>query len=304
MMSLEVSCSSIATYKSSPTISGDEFDDADFAVGRNGHPDEVALDVSVSSENFDRRISLGRKAQPPIAQLTKSNPIPQMRQTSDRLQHTSLVPAGPQTPVQSRTTTVVATSKPIEDQSKPRNIPRPSPAPPFQHQSNPTMNVSQRFMVPPPAPGLSAANGETRSSPHSPEPPGIKKANSETLSSTESSSMGDHEAPVGFFAVKMPVSIKSASDEVPLKIAPFNPHLESPSIRKTAGIDHTKSKPVGRENPGAPLVALPPKTNFVNPQADKVRRVGMPVAVGSPLHNRNSYKAPTMKRPAEGIPMP
>lgn len=26
----------------------------------------------------------------------------------------------------------------------------------------------------------------------------------------------------------------------------FNPHAESPSIRKTPGIDHTKSKPVGR----------------------------------------------------------
>jgi len=32
----------------------------------------------------------------------------------------------------------------------------------------------------------------------------------------------------------------------PLSTQAFNPHAESPSIRKTPGIDHTKSKPVNR----------------------------------------------------------
>lgn len=36
-------------------------------------------------------------------------------------------------------------------------------------------------------------------------------------------------------------------------------------------------------------------TNFVNPQADQNRRIGMPPAgMASPLQNRNSYKPPTM----------
>ena len=283
----------------SPTILGDELDDADFAVGRGEHPDEVALEALVPSEHLNRR---ERKGQPPIAQPARSSPAPKMMPPSDRLQHTSSVPAGPQTPLQSRTTTVVPTSKPNDDQIKHKFNPRHPPVPIVEHQIKPTLNVPQSSLMKPPAPGLSTLNGGPRSSPHSPGPPSVKNANNhEALSSTESSSSIDHEAPVGFFAVKMPLSVKYSSDEVPLKIAPFNPHLESPSIRKTAGIDHSKSKPVGRESLGAPLIALPPKTNnFVNPQADKNRRVGMPVAAGSPLQNRNSYKAPTMKRPAEG----
>lgn len=36
-------------------------------------------------------------------------------------------------------------------------------------------------------------------------------------------------------------------------------------------------------------------TNFINPQADHNRRIGMPPAgMASPLQNRNSYKPPTM----------
>ncbi len=41
--------------------------------------------------------------------------------------------------------------------------------------------------------------------------------------------------------------------------------------------------------------------NFVNPQADQNRRIGMPLGgAASPLQNRNSYKPPQMKRPLEG----
>ncbi len=47
--------------------------------------------------------------------------------------------------------------------------------------------------------------------------------------------------------------------------------------------------------PGPPF-----RTNFVNPQADKTRRVGMPVGAASPLQNRGSYKPPQMKRTVEG----
>ena len=42
-----------------------------------------------------------------------------------------------------------------------------------------------------------------------------------------------------------------------------------------------------------------PRANFVNPQADKMRRVGMP-GMASPLQNRGSYKPPQMKRPVDG----
>lgn len=100
----------------------------------------------------------------------------------------------------------------------------------------------------------------------------------------------------------------------------FNPKAESPSIRKTPGIDHNSSKPLARNGqhvaptssqsgasssstagftpvrPGGPAT----RGNLVNPALDPGRRIGAPGAAGSPLANRSSYKPPTMKRPLPG----
>lgn len=112
-----------------------------------------------------------------------------------------------------------------------------------------------------------------------------------------------HEPPVGFFTARVAETVQTASS-LPLEAPSFNPHLESPSIRKTAGIDHSKTKPVGRDIVGGPpfpaVMSPASRPNFVNPQADKARRVGMPVGAASPLSNRGSYKPPQMKRVAEG----
>lgn len=110
------------------------------------------------------------------------------------------------------------------------------------------------------------------------------------------------DPPVGFFTARAAETIQSASGTLP-QAPSFNPHLESPSIRKTAGVDHSKTKPVARELVGAqppPVLSPASRPNFGNTQADKARRVGMPGSVASPLANRSSYKAPQMKRPAEG----
>lgn len=97
----------------------------------------------------------------------------------------------------------------------------------------------------------------------------------------------------------------------------FNPKAESPSIRKTPGIDHSSSRPVARNGqhvppassqasgPGAGLVPGRPsgngsRGNVVNPSLDQTRRIGAPGGPGSPLANRGSYKPPTMKRPLPG----
>ncbi|KAF2227301.1 hypothetical protein BDZ85DRAFT_1756 [Elsinoe ampelina] len=93
---------------------------------------------------------------------------------------------------------------------------------------------------------------------------------------------------------------------------PFNPHAESPSIRRTAGIDMTKSGAVKRQDIGLPPAPEPKtmlaekagisgatRSNFVNPAGDPMRRVGMPTAPQSPMANRGAFKAPTaIKRPA------
>jgi len=109
----------------------------------------------------------------------------------------------------------------------------------------------------------------------------------------------------------------------------FNPRAESPSIRRTPGFDHSKSKPVptpksndksaaagavARPAPAAAAaaaVSLPPqggggRGNVVHPHLDATRRIGAPGGGGggggggmNPMANRGSqYRPPTMKRPA------
>lgn len=60
---------------------------------------------------------------------------------------------------------------------------------------------------------------------------------------------------VGFLSARAVKQLVGSADEsvekaklpaAPLSTQAFNPHAESPSIRKTPGIDHTKSKPVNR----------------------------------------------------------
>ncbi|KAG9252122.1 uncharacterized protein F5Z01DRAFT_662024 [Emericellopsis atlantica] len=127
---------------------------------------------------------------------------------------------------------------------------------------------------------------------------------------------------VGFFSAKAVSQLPEASiqGEGESLLAPrgqqaFNPKLESPSIRKTPGIDHSASKPLSRSgqhvppsssqaqtsNAGSftPVRPGQPRTaNAVNPGLDHARRIGAPGGPGSPLGNRGSFRQPTMmKRP-------
>ncbi|KAI9737791.1 MAG: DNA repair protein rad52 [Cirrosporium novae-zelandiae] len=118
------------------------------------------------------------------------------------------------------------------------------------------------------------------------------------------------DPPVGFFSARSATAVLGADNTSPTV---FNPKLESPSIRKTAGVNHDKTVPVERSalglppkqttNPGGAPPARAPTgtTNFVNPSLDPNRRIGAPGGMGmSPLANRSSYRPPTMhaKRPA------
>lgn len=132
-------------------------------------------------------------------------------------------------------------------------------------------------------------------------------------------------ATVGFFSARAVKEIPEESLATGAGLAPqpgmvFNPHADSPSIRKTPGIDHTKSKPVGRDlshippkppstqesaaggsGLGGARPAAPRPANVVNPQFDTARRIGAPGGPGSPLANRGQYRPPTiLKRPLPG----
>ncbi|KAI7125932.1 hypothetical protein KC352_g32094 [Hortaea werneckii] len=98
----------------------------------------------------------------------------------------------------------------------------------------------------------------------------------------------------------------------------FNPHADSPSIRRTSGINPGRSAPIRRSEVGGGGGSAvsgggggvggqstngpttPMRTNFVNPSADANRRIGAPGG-GQSVQNRNQYRPPTsvgVKRPA------
>ncbi|KAM0715325.1 hypothetical protein Q7P37_008823 [Cladosporium fusiforme] len=126
------------------------------------------------------------------------------------------------------------------------------------------------------------------------------------------------DAPGGFVTGRSAAFLNQATGEAKSANAPaaFNPHAESPSIRRTQGINPGKSMPImrqsltGASNPTAngqpqqnPQQATPAqgnnnnRSNFVNPSNDPTRRIGMP-GTGGP-QNRNAYKPHSaVKRPA------
>ena len=75
----------------------------------------------------------------------------------------------------------------------------------------------------------------------------------------------------------------------------FNPHAESPSIRRTTGIDHSTSAKVTHVEVQKAKGPPPHHHNFVNPTADPARRIGLPPpAAHSPIANRGSYRPPSV----------
>lgn len=124
----------------------------------------------------------------------------------------------------------------------------------------------------------------------------------------------NHRPPVGFVTSRAAELVQNSDSATSFTHLPaFNPHADSPvpKEQRTPGVDHTRSIPIKRQEVGA----LPPPApqlggfnrpgggagrgnmNFVNPQQDMNRRIGMPGANGmSPGLNRGAYKPP-MKRP-------
>jgi DNA repair and recombination protein RAD52 len=129
--------------------------------------------------------------------------------------------------------------------------------------------------------------------------------------------------PVAFFSARSTLDLNESAGNQNQQKQLFNPKAESPSIRKTPGIDHSASKPLARNGQHVPpsqtsssqsantggFTPVRPsvgssqvKGNTVNPSLDQARRIGAPGGLGSPLANRGQYKPPTMKRtlPSEG----
>lgn len=284
-----------------------EFDEVDFNIVDDEHPDEVSVPISEKSTLQINNRPIPQNMQPPTRPLSRSysagNP-----------------PRPPQTPGQM------------------------APRPGYQNNSN---QAGQRPQHP-----LQQTTNQDR-------PQG---GNASSSSGTGSGSgSGPHQTPpqaagqnagpppesVGFFSARAVKQFSGPKEDeeaklptAPLGAQAFNPHAESPSIRKTPGIDHTKSKPLARNGqhvapsqqkeadvvsinlgtaaaPGAgrgassgnagggfgPVTAkqqgpIPAQRgSVVNPSLSQARRIGAPPGPGSPMANRGQYRPPTIKRP-------
>ncbi|OAF59638.1 DNA repair protein [Pseudogymnoascus destructans] len=320
---------------SSPTARGsfeDEFDDGAFdetdftsAYDPDSHPDEIALPdapppaarhnspgrpvngpgLTAAGQSAHNNAVPNQARQPqsrPQQMQAPSRPQPQnnaqmagARPPQPRPQH----PSQPQTPngSLSRSSSGAGRAMPQPPTANPTGIPQG--AVPGHGR---VLNQPNRQRTPPPPPNGSASPSFTR-----PQNPDSDPTNQPFHPPP------DGNPPIGFFSAKAALlptdgQAPDGSSTVLPKTAVFNPHSESPSIRKTPGIDHTKTIPVNRNFKQAPnqppgtaaVVPVRGNINVVNPQLDATRRVGAPGSP-SPLGNRGSYKPPTMvgKRPGD-----
>ncbi|KAI4861553.1 recombination protein Rad52 [Hypoxylon rubiginosum] len=216
-------------------------------------------------------------------------------------------------------------------------------------RSMPSANSASKSMQPPPRPAAQparqpqtpnqppqrpAAPYQSRPNPQQyPKPPNhinsvAQQAAANNNINTPPRSGASTPEPVSFFSAR---SIKKLAEDAPPDAAViaaqgaklFNPRLESPSIRKTPGIDHNSSKPVSRTGQHVPPVSrdqepqrgpAPPNNGFTsgagsgpsrptmggvgNPALNHTRQIGAPGGPGSPLANRGQYRPLTVKRPA------
>ena len=257
---------------------GDEFDEADFNVTHEEHADETTLETATSSPDPKRMQRLEENKVPQLRpHITRIESAPdKLRQSPSKIGAPNSVhsirPDGAGIDgldakhpgySASRLPKAPLSRTPSNALVDPGGMPKPLPEPLLQQEKYEHQNRKGENILP-----------------------------SDNIDSV------DYAAPVGFFTAKAAETVQNGAS-LPLKAPAFNPHLESPSIRKTAGVDHTKTKPVGRDSvPMSPSLLLP-RPNFVNPQIDKNRKVGMPIGAASPLQNRSSYKPLQIKRPIE-----
>ncbi|SPQ21007.1 27bb80b1-1014-45ba-b952-cc415e2bc95f [Thermothielavioides terrestris] len=211
-----------------------ELDEADFNISEEGHPDEVLLPNSNETDSNQSNASNRNHHQPDNG--GNSSMQPPGRQLARTASAGNNPPRqAPQTPVQQPPRPNTNSFPGAQSKGPPAAAPpqqqfnqnRPAPQP---NHANQTPNP-QAQMTPPPAAGVNAAA------------PGGE--------------------PVGFLTSK---AVKLLSEEEIIKgaIAPiagqvFNPRLESPSIRRTPGIDHSVTKPLSKSGKH-----VPPK-NHVDP---------------------------------------
>ena len=274
-----------------------DFSDADFGESHNGHPDEVIL-----------------PADPYIAQA-------QVRSISQN--------PGPKRPSEETRQSALQANSGMNTPSREPQARTSAPA--INHRAQQPFvqrNISseQRPFAAQQVANIKAQAASSTSSGNHSYPPGhaaqhlaAAEAVPGQLQQQNAQPPNQHHAPpVGFYSARAASALNRAPEGPAVPVSQFNPHSESPSIRKTIGIDHSRSIPVKRaamgvaEQPPAPLpgfrdntAALPaPTKDFINPSSDMHRRIGAPGAgMPSPIAkggmNGSAYRPPTRRGPID-----
>jgi len=210
-----------------------------------------------------------------------------------------------------------------------------APQTPNAHQNGPRGDPNRGRMAPPSADGQNRAQSHQHAQnqnqvqgiqPNRATPPhvGPGNQNNHTPQARSNFHQNTHnpgqpvmnKPAVGFVtsrAAGLVQNAEGAPGGLPPNVPAFNPHAESPLPKglRTPGIDHTKSTKVTRQEVGIGSGPGQAKSNpatfnrpnFINPQQDVNRRIGMPTTGQSPMANRSAYKPPGMVTGAKRQPL-
>ncbi|KAJ5133928.1 Rad52/22 double-strand break repair protein [Penicillium atrosanguineum] len=219
----------------------DLFDEADFVVGDSGNPDEISLEPETSR-------------QPPTPM---NRPIPR----GDLLEPERW--NGPN----------AAVRQSLPPNTRPTPSAMPGPQQPMAAPGVPQNNPNIRPAVAPQLQPVPNSNAQNSNGPQQVKREPLQAPNQDANQPPGSQS-------VGFFSARAADMLRDNPNGGQIQGSQFDPHAESPSIRKTAGVDHTKSVPITRPmltgSSGSP--APNNSRDFVNPATDLQRRVGAPGA--------------------------
>ncbi|EPS31197.1 hypothetical protein PDE_06152 [Penicillium oxalicum 114-2] len=251
-----------AVFDGDGEFGSDVFDEADFVVTNTGNPDEIVIEPE----------------QPQLPPTPLNRSYPQAVPARGRFDSNAVTPSKPE-----RWSGTNATGA--------RQM-----VPPHARQQPPSLSDQQRGMHAP-GPGSNVPNGKLNGPPpmanNNNPPPQIKR---EPVAVPAQDSSNQPTPTVGFFSARAADQLRDNPNAAPIPGSQFDPHAESPSIRKTAGIDHSKTVAVVRSGNGVSPAPDKGRTrDAINPATNLQSRVGGGApptgGFGSPLSRGQSVSS-------------
>jgi DNA repair and recombination protein RAD52 len=288
-----------------------ELDEADFNISDEGHPDEVVLTISNDTDSNHSNASnkshnragngANNSMQPPARQFSRTtsagnNPPQQPPQTpiqqAPRPNTNQFAGAGAGAVAQNRGPPGGPRPPQQFNQNRPgpqpnngnQNQNRPTPQP---NNANPNNNLNQNQSRPAPQPN-NANNNPNHSLNHNPQA---------HMTPPQTGKTGE----VGWFSARV------MSDLPPDAVAPkpgqaFNWKLQSPSIPRTPGVDHSASKPLSRKGQHVVVAKKEGEDEGEGEGADGAGAQQQQPPAGNGMTADTNTSAPP--RPAAGGPRP